>query len=116
MPVTVGLLLPQQAARMVPSVLTWVLARHSNSFALLDCISIGVDRMQRSFEPIRQQVGAWQRVELRDVTAEVVVIYEAFVEGRLEAPKHLSRSVHHLYFEAATCLLASRAFFCKSRM
>jgi hypothetical protein len=28
-----------------------------------------------------------------------VVIYEAFVEGKLEAPKHLARSVHDLYFE-----------------
>jgi hypothetical protein len=28
-----------------------------------------------------------------------VVIYEAFVEGRLDAPKHLARSVHDLYFE-----------------
>jgi hypothetical protein len=25
-------------------------------------------------------------------------IYEAFVEGRLEAPKHLARTVHDLYF------------------
>src|SRR5205085_11060621 len=32
-----------------------------------------------------------------DVTE--VVIYEAFVEGRLEAPKHLARTVHDLYFE-----------------
>ena len=28
-----------------------------------------------------------------------VVIYEAYVEGRLEAPKHLARRVHDLYFE-----------------
>jgi hypothetical protein len=35
---------------------------------------------------------------LTDVTAKVV-IYEAFVEGRLEAPKHLARTVHDLYFE-----------------
>ncbi|HEX9112579.1 MAG TPA: hypothetical protein VF845_13955 [Terriglobales bacterium] len=27
------------------------------------------------------------------------MIYEAFVEGKLEAPKHLARSVHDLYFE-----------------
>jgi len=27
------------------------------------------------------------------------VIYEAFIEGRLEAPKHLARTVHDLYFE-----------------
>ncbi len=49
--------------------------------------------MQRNFEPIRKQVEAWQRSELTDVTAKVV-IYEAFVEGRLEAPKHLARTVH----------------------
>jgi hypothetical protein len=28
-----------------------------------------------------------------------VIIYEGFVEGRPEAPEHLARSVHHLYFE-----------------
>ena len=44
--------------------------------------------MQRNFEPMRKQVEAWQRSELTYGTAKVV-IYEAFVEGRLEAPKHL---------------------------
>ena len=67
---------------------TPVLAKHSKSFSLIDCISVGVDRMQRNFEPMRKQVEAWQRSELTDVTAKVV-IYEAFVEGKLEAPKHL---------------------------
>jgi hypothetical protein len=78
-------------------VFTPVLAKHSKSFSLIDCISVGVDRMQRSFEPMRKQVEAWQRSELTDVTAKVV-IYEAFVEGELEAPKHLARTVHDLYF------------------
>jgi len=77
---------------------TPVLAKHSKSFSLIDCISVGVDRIQRNFEPMRKQVVAWQRSELTDVTAKVV-IYEAFVEGRLEAPKHLARTVHDLYFE-----------------
>ena len=54
--------------------------------------------MQRNFEPMRKQVEVWQRSELTDVRAKVV-IYEAFVEGRLEAPKHLARTVHDLYFE-----------------
>jgi len=45
--------------------------------------------MQRNFEPLRKQVEAWQKFELTDVTARVV-IYEAFVEGKLEAPKHLA--------------------------
>jgi hypothetical protein len=44
------------------------------------------------------QVEAWQRFELADVTAKVV-IYEAFVEGKLPALKHLARAVHDLYFE-----------------
>ena len=47
---------------------------------------------------MQKQVEAWQRSELTDVTARVV-IYEAFVEARLEAPKHLARTVHDLYFE-----------------
>jgi hypothetical protein len=54
--------------------------------------------MQRTFEPTRKQVEAWQSSELTDVTAKVV-IYEAFAGGKLEAPKHLARSVHDLYFE-----------------
>jgi hypothetical protein len=33
------------------------------------CVSVGVDRMQRNFEPMRKQVEAWQRSELTDVTA-----------------------------------------------
>jgi len=79
-------------------VFTPVLAKHSKSFSLIDCISVGVDRMQRNFEPMRKQVEMWLRSELTDVTAKVV-IYEAFVEGKLEAPKHLARTVHDLYFE-----------------
>jgi hypothetical protein len=83
---------------IVLGVFTPVLAKHSKSFSLIDCISVGVDRMQRNFEPMRKQVEAWQRFELTDVTAKVV-IYDAFVEGKLEAPRHLARTVHDLYFE-----------------
>jgi hypothetical protein len=68
-------------------VFTPVLAKHSKSFSLIDCISVGVDRMQRNFEPMRKQVEAWQRSELTDVTAKVV-IYEAFVERFGEASAH----------------------------
>ena len=97
---TVILALPGYG-KIVPGVFTPVLAKHSKSFSLIDCISVGVDRMQRNFEPMRRQVEAWQRSELTDVTAKVV-IYEAFVEGRLEAPRHLSRPAHDLYFEPST--------------
>jgi hypothetical protein len=83
---------------IVSGVFTPVLAKYSKSFSLIDCISVGVDRMQRNFEPMRKQVEAWQRSEFTDVTAKVV-IYEAFVEGKLEAPKHLAHAVHEQYFE-----------------
>lgn len=77
---------------------TPVLAKHSKSFSLVDAISVGVDRMQRSFEPMRKQVEAWQKSELTDVTARII-IYQAFIEGELDVPKHLARQVHDLYFE-----------------
>ena len=88
----------QKVGDIVSGVFTPVLAKHSKSISLIDCISVGVDRMQRNFEPMRKQVEAWQTSELTDTTAKVA-IYEAFVEGKLEAPKHLARTVHDLYFE-----------------
>ena len=66
--------------------------------------------MQRNFEPMRKQVEAWQQSELADVTAKVV-IYEAFVEGKLEAPEHLARTVHDLYFEPKYAEFRSRTIW-----
>jgi len=71
-----------------------VLAKDSKSFSLVDCMSVGVNRMQRNFEPTGKQLEAWQRSELTDVIAKVV-IYEAFVEGKLEAPKQLSDAANN---------------------
>jgi hypothetical protein len=76
---------------------TPVLAKHTRRFSLVDAVSIGVDRMQRTFEPMRRQVEAWKGAQLADEQAKLV-IYRAFVEGELEAPKHLARRVHGLYF------------------
>jgi aryl-alcohol dehydrogenase-like predicted oxidoreductase len=38
-------------------VFTPVLAKHSKSFSLIDRVSVGVDRMQRNFEPMRCKKG-----------------------------------------------------------
>jgi hypothetical protein len=38
-------------------------------FSLIDCISVGVDRMQRNFQLMRKLVEAWPTSELTDVTA-----------------------------------------------
>lgn len=77
---------------------TPVLAKHSKRFSLLDALSIGVDRMQRNFEPLKAQIEAWREGQLPDETAKLI-IYRAFIEGELEAPKHLARTVHERYFD-----------------
>jgi hypothetical protein len=74
-----------------------VLAKHSKNFSLEDSLSIGVDRMQRNFEPMRHQVEGWRAQQLSPETAKLT-IYRAFIEGDLEVPKHLARRVHELYF------------------
>ncbi len=89
---------------------TPVLAKHTKKFGLQDSLSIGVDRMQRNFEPMRRQVEAWRASQLSDEAAKLI-IYRAFIEGELEVPKHLARAVHHLYFDPQYKELAQRSMW-----
>ena len=77
---------------------TPVLAKHSKNFSLQDSLAIGVDRMQRNFEPMRHQAELWQAQQISTATAKLI-IYRAFIEGDLVAPKHLAAVVHDLYFK-----------------
>ena len=64
---------------------TPVLSKHSkhfNSDKLRDDLAIGVDRMQRNFEPMQRQVAGWRESQLTDDQAKVI-IYRAFVEDRI---------------------------------
>ncbi len=76
---------------------TPVLAKHTKHLSLVDMLSIGIDRVQRNFEPMKNQVEAWKATRIPDEAAKLV-IYRAFVEGELDVPKHLTRRVHDLYF------------------
>lgn len=76
---------------------TPVLAKHSKHFNLQDAIAIGIDRMQRNFASMQKQVESWRGYQLSDAAAKLL-IYHAFVEDALEAPKHLVRRVNDLYF------------------
>lgn len=76
---------------------TPVLSKHSKHFSLQDSLAVGVDRMQRNFGPMRRQVGAWRERQLPTAEAKLI-IYRAFVEGELAAPRHLASVVHGLYF------------------
>jgi hypothetical protein len=77
---------------------TPVLAKHSKHFNLQDALAIGIDRMQRNFEPMRKQVQQWRGFQLTDAAAKLI-IYHAFIEDALEVAKHLSREVHRHYFD-----------------
>jgi hypothetical protein len=77
---------------------TPVLAKHTKSFNLIDTLSVGVDRIQRNFEPLQRQVELWRKTQITDDTARLI-LYSAFIDGKLEAPRSLLREVHRLYFE-----------------
>jgi hypothetical protein len=75
-----------------------VLAKHSKHFSLEDSLAIGVDRMQRNFGPLKQQVEQWRAMQLSGAAAKLL-IYQAFIEEETGFPKHLARRVHDLYFQ-----------------
>ena len=89
---------------------TPVLAKHTKNVSLVDILAVGVDRMQRNFEPMRKQVEAWKGTRLPDETAKLV-IYRAFVEDELDVPKHLARRVHEQYFNPQVPEFAPRTLW-----
>jgi hypothetical protein len=80
---------------------TPVLAKHSKSCSLIDCISVGVDRIQRNFGPMRTQEEAWQRSELRDVTAKVVISLASEIRT-WRKPSQSSRAYEDSYGRGCT--------------
>ncbi len=89
---------------------TPVLAKHSKNFSIVDSLAIGVDRIQRNFDPLRQQVEAWQSQQITDEQAKLV-IYGAFIEGDLSVPRSLARDVHRNYFEPRHADFAPRTMW-----
>jgi len=75
-----------------------VLHKHTRRLDLIDVISVGVDKIQRNFEPLRHQILDWQERKLADEQAKLI-IYHAFIEGSLAVPRHLMQKVHQHYFQ-----------------
>jgi len=75
-----------------------VLAKHTKSFSLIDTLAVGVDRIQRNFEPLQRQVELWRKTQVTDERAKLI-FYNAFIDGALDAPRSLLPEVHRLYFE-----------------
>jgi len=72
-----------------------VLSKHSKNFNLIDSLSVGVDRIQRSFEPLQKTINQWKEFELGEAQAKGI-IYDVFVDHL--APLKLLPSVHSHYF------------------
>ena len=52
---------------------TPVLAKHSKNFSLVDSIALGVERMQRNFEPMVKQVESWRAEQITDDLAKLTI-------------------------------------------
>jgi hypothetical protein len=52
---------------------TPVFGKHSKNFSLQDSLAIGVDRMQRDFEPMRRQVEQWRDRQLSTAAAKLTI-------------------------------------------
>lgn len=94
---------------------TPVFHKHTRKLELLEIIALGVDKIQRGFAPLREQIAWWQTTEISAEFAKLV-IYDAFLKARL-APRHLLPIVDQLYFypkyeafEARTFWSLSNAF------
>lgn len=72
-------------------------AKHTKRLDIMDSIALGIDRIQRNFKPLTDQVERWKQHQLTDDRAKAV-IYDAFIGGKLEAPKHLAKFVGEYYF------------------
>ena len=75
-----------------------MLAKHTKSFNLIDTLSVGVDRIQRNFEPMQRQVELWRHTQVTNERAKLI-FYSAFIDGKLEVPRSLLPEVHRFYFE-----------------
>jgi hypothetical protein len=75
-----------------------VTRKHSKNLVLNDVLAVAIDRMQRNFAPMLNQVNTWKGYELPDASAKLI-IYRAFIEEGLEVPKHLADDVHRHYFD-----------------
>lgn len=74
-----------------------MLAKHTKNFDLIESVSIGVDRVQRNFLPLKQQIGVMKNITLKTNEAKQF-IYDSFTEHKL--PVSLFKEVHNNYFDS----------------
>jgi hypothetical protein len=77
---------------------TPLLHKHTRNLELKDSISIAVDRIQRGFDPLSEQIKAMREQTITDDDARLS-IYRAFMEKGIKGiPKALIGEIHDHYF------------------
>jgi len=74
-----------------------LLAKHSKHLPLEDVITLGVDKIQKAFIPLSEQVLRWKQQTITEEQAKLH-IYNAFIKAKI-APRQLMLAVHQAYFE-----------------
>jgi hypothetical protein len=72
-----------------------ILGKHTKHFSLDECLTIGIDRVQRYFVPLRAQIRLRQEKEITDDFARLA-IYQAFMEHKF--PIRMMGDVHKEWF------------------
>lgn len=71
--------------------------KHTKHVEIEAILAVAVDQMQRNFDPMRRQIDFFRGCDLSDARAKLV-IYDAFLGGEADLPKHLGAVVHEHYF------------------
>jgi hypothetical protein len=74
-----------------------MLSKHSKNFDLTESLSLGVDRIQRGWDPLRRTIDAKRTLQLSHGQAQNA-IYNAFMRERF--PVKLMKQVHREFFIA----------------
>jgi hypothetical protein len=85
-----------------------LLAKHTKGFALDESVSIGVDRIQRGFQPLKESIQQKRATEIADDDARLL-IYQAFMAEKF--PITLIKTVHQNYFEPPHQEFQTRTFW-----
>ncbi|SRR6266851_3054245 len=57
----------------IGGVFTPVVAKHTKHLSLVDILSVAVDRMQRNFEPMKNELEAWKATRIPHEAAKLVM-------------------------------------------
>jgi hypothetical protein len=75
-----------------------VMRKHTKKVEIEAVLAVAIDAMQRKFDPMRRQIAFFRGCDLSDSRAKHI-IYDAFLGGEADLPKHLGSVVHEHYFE-----------------